>query len=93
VEPEFFAAMVNDRSASVDPVDADIYDEEDEEVDLDGFDDEAPVQRRGAGARVQNFRSDAATRVAAPAARPVPGSRVQREAQTSLIGSDSFEMP
>ncbi|TIW70034.1 MAG: cell division protein FtsK, partial [Mesorhizobium sp.] len=43
--------------------------------------------------KVQNFRSDAATRVAAPAARPVPGARVQREAQTSLIGSDTFEMP
>ncbi|TJX18774.1 MAG: cell division protein FtsK, partial [Mesorhizobium sp.] len=28
-----------------------------------------------------------------PAARPVPGARVQREAQTSLIGSDTFEMP
>ncbi|TPJ67479.1 DNA translocase FtsK [Mesorhizobium sp. B2-7-1] len=95
VEPEFFAAMVNDRSVSVDPADQDIFDEEDEDedVDLDDFDDEAPVQRRGAGAKVQNFRSDAATRVAAPAARPVPGSRVQREAQTSLIGSDTFEMP
>ncbi|TIM54366.1 DNA translocase FtsK, partial [Mesorhizobium sp.] len=44
-------------------------------------------------AKVQPFRSDAATRVAAPAPRPVPGARVQREAQTSLIGSEQFEMP
>ncbi|RWF16270.1 MAG: DNA translocase FtsK, partial [Mesorhizobium sp.] len=49
-----------------------------------------PVQRR---ANVRNFRSDAATRVEAPAPRPVQGARVQREAQTSLIGSGRFEMP
>ncbi|RWG94293.1 DNA translocase FtsK, partial [Mesorhizobium sp.] len=88
VEPEFFAAMVNDRSASVDPVDDNVFD--DEEADLDDFDDEEPVQRR---ANVRNFRSDAATRVEAPAPRPVQGARVQREAQTSLIGSGTFEMP
>lgn len=94
VEPEFFAAMVNDRSVSVDPDDDDVldagFDNGDEEVE---FDDE-PVQRRAApNAKVQNFRSDAATRVAAPAPRPAPGARVQREAQTSLIGSETFEMP
>ncbi|RUV83893.1 DNA translocase FtsK, partial [Mesorhizobium sp. M1A.F.Ca.IN.022.07.1.1] len=88
VEPEFFAAMVNDRSASVDPVDDNVFD--DEEADIDDFDDEEPVQRR---ANVRNFRSDAATRVEAPAPRPVQGARVQREAQTSLIGSGTFEMP
>ncbi|RWG17792.1 MAG: DNA translocase FtsK, partial [Mesorhizobium sp.] len=88
VEPEFFAAMVNDRSASVDPMDDNVFD--DEEADLDDFDDEEPVQRR---ANVRNFRSDAATRVEAPAPRPVQGARVQREAQTSLIGSGTFEMP
>jgi S-DNA-T family DNA segregation ATPase FtsK/SpoIIIE len=32
-------------------------------------------------------------RVAGPAARPLQGARVQREAQRSLIGSDEFEMP
>ncbi|MDG4883411.1 DNA translocase FtsK [Mesorhizobium sp. WSM4884] len=88
VEPEFFAAMVNDRSASVDPVDDDDFaDEEEEGID---FDDEQPAPRR---ANVRNFRSDAATRVEAPGPRPAPGSRAQREAQTSLIGSDKFEMP
>ncbi|CAN7201867.1 DNA translocase FtsK 4TM domain-containing protein [Mesorhizobium sp. LjNodule214] len=91
VEPEFFAAMVNDRSVSVDPDDDDVFDNDDD-ADMD-FDEE-PVQRRAAPtAKVQNFRSDAATRVEAPAPRPAPGARVQREAQTSLIGSETFEMP
>ncbi|TIQ01968.1 hypothetical protein, partial [Mesorhizobium sp.] len=66
-----------------------VFDEE-EEAELDDFDDERPVQRR---ANVRNFRSHAATRVEAPAPRPVQGARVQREAQTSLIGSGAFEMP
>ncbi|UCI08363.1 FtsK/SpoIIIE family DNA translocase [Mesorhizobium sp. B1-1-8] len=87
VEPEFFAALVNDRSVSVDPDDDDVFDSDEDK----NIDDE-PVPRRSA-ANVRNFRSDAATRVEAPAARPVPGARVQREAQTSLIGSDTFEMP
>jgi S-DNA-T family DNA segregation ATPase FtsK/SpoIIIE len=32
-------------------------------------------------------------RVAGPAPRPVQGSRVKREAQTSMLSSDEFEMP
>ncbi|MBN9272074.1 MAG: DNA translocase FtsK, partial [Mesorhizobium sp.] len=87
VEPEFFAAMVNDRSASLDPDDADVFDDED---DMDFAPEPSP---RASTAKVQQFRSDAATRVAAPSPRPAPGARVQREAQTSLIGSDHFEMP
>ncbi|SDA53376.1 DNA translocase FtsK [Mesorhizobium qingshengii] len=88
VEPEFFAAMVNDRSASLDPDDADVF-EADDDLDF-----EPASQRRAAPtARVQQIRSDAATRVEAPAPRPAPGARVQREAQTSLIGSEKFEMP
>ncbi|WP_027155916.1 DNA translocase FtsK [Mesorhizobium sp. WSM2561] len=86
VEPEFFAAMVNDRSASLD--DADVFDDDD---DMD-FAPE-PARSAAPNAKVQPFRSDAATRVAAPAPRPVPGARVQREAQSSLIGSEQFEMP
>ncbi len=86
VEPEFFAAMVNDRSASLDPDDADVFDD-----DMD-FAPE-PARSAAPNAKVQPFRSDAATRVAAPAPRPVPGARVQREAQSSLIGSEQFEMP
>ncbi|TIO08041.1 DNA translocase FtsK [Mesorhizobium sp.] len=90
VEPEFFAAMVNDRSASLDPDDADVFDDDD---DMDFAPELSGQQRAAPNAKVQNFRSDAATRVAAPAPRPVPGARVQREAQTSLIGSEKFEMP
>ena len=92
VEPEFFAAMVNDRGASLDPHDDDVFDDE----DMD-FMDEATAQPRTVqqdpDAQVRNFRSDVATRVEAPAPRPAQGVRVQREAQTSLIGSGTFEMP
>ena len=45
---------------------------------------------------VQNFRTPASARsarVANPAPRPAPGARLQREAQTSFIGSGRFEMP
>ncbi|AZO65445.1 DNA translocase FtsK [Mesorhizobium sp. M6A.T.Cr.TU.016.01.1.1] len=90
VEPEFFAALVNDRSASLDPDDADVFDED---HDMDFAPEPAGQRRAAPNAKVQPFRSDAATRVEAPAPRPVPGARVQREAQTSLIGSETFEMP
>ncbi|TIL71794.1 MAG: DNA translocase FtsK [Mesorhizobium sp.] len=89
VEPEFFAAMVNDRSASLDPDDADVFDND----DMDFAPEPAGQRSAAPNAKVQPFRSDAATRVAAPAPRPVPGARVQREAQSSLIGSEQFEMP
>ncbi|MER8768677.1 DNA translocase FtsK [Mesorhizobium sp. M0028] len=93
VEPEFFAAMVNDRSASIDPDDADVFDNDDNDDDMDFAPEPAGQRRAAPTAKVQNFRSDAATRVEAPAPRPAPGARVQREAQTSLIGSEKFEMP
>ncbi|MCA0276045.1 MAG: DNA translocase FtsK [Proteobacteria bacterium] len=86
VEPEFFAQMVQERGASIDPDDQDVF----------GDDDDFDMPQ--GGAQVQNFRTPASAgpasaRVAAPAPRPAPGARVQREAQTSLIGSDTFEMP
>ncbi|MEJ6785306.1 FtsK/SpoIIIE family DNA translocase [Aminobacter sp. Piv2-1] len=90
VEPEFFAQMVShDRSVSIDPDDQDVFGDEDDFDPVTG-------EIRSGGAQVQNFRSppgQASARVAGPAPRPVPGARVQREAQTSLIGSDKFEMP
>ena len=86
VEPEFFATMVSERGGP-----APQFDDEDED------DDEAPFsmepRRTPSGAVVQSFRSPAGSRVEAPAPRPAQGSRVQREAQSSLLGADSFEMP
>jgi len=43
--------------------------------------------------QVATSRPAESARVATPAPRPVQGVRVQREAQTSLIGSGAFEMP
>ncbi|GAA2827229.1 DNA translocase FtsK [Aminobacter aminovorans] len=92
VEPEFFAQMVaQERSVSIDPDDQDVFGDDDNDM--------PPVssERRAANAQVQNFRSpeagSPAARVAAPAPRPAPGARVQREAQTTLIGAETFEMP
>ncbi|OQM77252.1 DNA translocase FtsK [Manganibacter manganicus] len=88
VEPEFFAEPAHAGSATLDPRDADIFDDE--------FDASFDGEAAGGSAQapqVRQFRSDAATRVAAPPPRPTPGVRVQREAQTSLITSGGFEMP
>jgi len=89
VEPEFFAQMVSqDRQVSIAPDDQDVF----------GDDDDFDMPSLDGRAQVQNFRSPASAgpasaRVAAPAPRPAPGARVQREAQTTLIGADTFEMP
>ncbi|NGN42031.1 DNA translocase FtsK [Mesorhizobium sp. CGMCC 1.15528] len=90
VEPEFFAAMVSDGRVPHNELDDDVEAED----DLDFMPGET-AEPRSPAAQVQNFRTPAAAsaRVEAPAPRPVPGARVQREAQTSLIGSNSFEMP
>jgi S-DNA-T family DNA segregation ATPase FtsK/SpoIIIE len=104
VEPEFFAAMVKDRHPAVDPAvapfETDDFDNGDfGEADFDRDEDDydqpvmSPRAQAGSNTQVRNFRSDAATRVVAPAPRPTQGARVQREAQTSLIASSSFEMP
>jgi S-DNA-T family DNA segregation ATPase FtsK/SpoIIIE len=89
VEPEFFAAMVADggRAAAIEP-EANFDEEADFSAEIGG-------QRRPvtAATQVQNFRSPAVARVEGPAPRPLPGARVQREAQISMIGSNKFEMP
>ncbi|MGB3897003.1 MAG: DNA translocase FtsK [Mesorhizobium sp.] len=95
VEPEFFAAMVHERGAPAAAHEAEFLDEEEHE-DGQGVDFvPEPAERRRAApqASVQAFRSPAGTKIEAPAARPVQGGRVQREAQASLIGHDHFEMP
>ncbi|EXL10305.1 FtsK/SpoIIIE family DNA translocase [Aquamicrobium defluvii] len=89
VEPEFFAEMVRQRAPSLDPQDRDVFDDVD-----DGafYPDGQPVPSHDGNA--PHLRSpEGPARVTAPASRPAPGARVQREAQTSLIGSGSFEMP
>ncbi|MFI0842701.1 DNA translocase FtsK 4TM domain-containing protein [Mesorhizobium sp. IMUNJ 23232] len=98
VEPEFFAAMVSadSRVPHVQPVDDDAFDDEEEDLQ--------PVRQaaRAQPTHVQQYRSNPSgapvaptmpSRVEAPAPRPTPGARVQREAQTSMIGADTFEMP
>ena len=81
IEPEFFAPT--DRGHPV-PADRDTFHDDESRQDQEGRTE----------ARVQTFRSPTgAARVDAPAPRPAPGARIQREAQTSLIGSLNFEMP
>ncbi len=102
VEPEFFAAMVAD-SRSMLPQAAVLEDNFDDEEDDDAFMAPAPAERRQVQpTHVQHYRSTPSGapvaptmpgRVENPAPPPAPGARVQREAQTTLIGSDSFEMP
>ena len=96
VEPGFEAAPsvdneppfdIDESAARAAPAYAD---DDDEDFDDDMIIQPTPV--RGT-AQVRHFRSDAATRVEAPAPRPQQGARVQREAQRSLIGQDDFEMP
>ncbi|WP_457939603.1 DNA translocase FtsK [Mesorhizobium sp. 10J20-29] len=81
IEPEFRDA---DDDGMIMPVEHDSFDD-----DGDFLQDDAPAE-----VRVQPYRTPAgAARVDGPAPRPVPGARVQREAQTSLIKASDFEMP
>jgi S-DNA-T family DNA segregation ATPase FtsK/SpoIIIE len=96
VEPGFDAAPLLDDEPPFDigPVSrqpATLPDDSDD--DDDDFDDVVIRPSPEREAQVRHFRSDAATRVEAPAPRPQEGARVRREAQSSLIGADTFEMP
>ncbi|MDQ6434055.1 DNA translocase FtsK [Mesorhizobium sp. LHD-90] len=102
VEPEFFAAMVADSRVPQMLPAAD--DEDDDEAYAEAEEDVQPVRStpRAQPTHVQSYRSNPSgapvaptmpSRVEAPAPRPAPGARVQREAQTSMIGADNFEMP
>ncbi|MDH6231474.1 S-DNA-T family DNA segregation ATPase FtsK/SpoIIIE [Mesorhizobium soli] len=97
VEPEFFASMVAEGRNAAGRRD---IDEDEDEDELDFVPDGIIADPAPRPTKVQNFRSPAGTpavapsaRVESPAPRPVQGGRVQREAQTSLIGSNAFEMP
>jgi S-DNA-T family DNA segregation ATPase FtsK/SpoIIIE len=67
------------------------------QADEDDFDDDMvimPTPLRGpAGEPVAARPAQPVGRIDTPAPRPQPGARVQREAQTSLIGNDSFDLP
>jgi S-DNA-T family DNA segregation ATPase FtsK/SpoIIIE len=60
-----------------------------------GYDDEDDFDPLPPQRQMQTGRPavQPAARVEAPAPRPVPGARVRREAQSSLIQGDEFEMP
>jgi S-DNA-T family DNA segregation ATPase FtsK/SpoIIIE len=88
IEPGFGSAPSLDDEPPFDIDARGAYEEYD-----DGFDDDMVIRPTPEGTQVRQFRSDAATRVEAPAPRPQQGARVQREAQRSLIGPDAFEMP
>jgi S-DNA-T family DNA segregation ATPase FtsK/SpoIIIE len=69
------------------------------DVELDDFDfAEGEAVTAGGAPAVRSTRGGVPAgatgpRIESPAARPVPGARVTREAQTSLLASDTFEMP
>jgi len=96
VEPEFFAQMVAERRVEPNGYDdvGDNSDDYDDETDPSAFGDGIAIPPPNAS--VQQFRTPASARSARvdnPAPRPAPGGRIQREAQTSFIGSGKFEMP
>ncbi|MGB3539054.1 MAG: DNA translocase FtsK [Mesorhizobium sp.] len=98
VEPEFFAAMVHERGVPLAPDDADFFedhahDDHDYDDDMDFAPEPSARKPAAPNANVQAFRSPTGAKIEAPAARPAQGTRIQREAQTSLIGHDHFEMP
>jgi DNA segregation ATPase FtsK/SpoIIIE, S-DNA-T family len=97
-EPPF---DMSDRAPSIDPPSAwdephadAAFDDEDDDFDPNMVIERTPERPSQAQAPVvRHFRSDAATRVEAPAARPQPGARVRREAQPSMITDEQFDLP
>jgi S-DNA-T family DNA segregation ATPase FtsK/SpoIIIE len=87
------------RGARVEPEFSSFGGASDDEIELADFDlddDEMPAPAgRPAVLATRSGGPAGATgpRIEGPAARPVPGARVTREAQTSLLASDTFEMP
>ncbi|MDP3895316.1 MAG: DNA translocase FtsK 4TM domain-containing protein, partial [Mesorhizobium sp.] len=66
--------------------------DDDDEAPFDVDDDEMPSGQPAARTAGDAQRASQ-TRVDAPAPRPVPGARIKREAQTSMLAADHFEMP
>ena len=91
VEPEFFAQMASqERTVLIDPYDQDVFGDDDKNM---------PAElHRGANAQVQNFRSpangaQATARAEALSPQHAPCARIQCDAQTALIDTETFEMP
>ncbi|WP_311031180.1 FtsK/SpoIIIE family DNA translocase [Mesorhizobium koreense] len=82
VEPEF-----SSLGGTPDDIELADFDIDDEEDTLSADRPAVQATRSGGPAGATGPRIDN------PAARPVPGARVMREAQTSLLSSDTFEMP
>ncbi|MGN6768254.1 MAG: DNA translocase FtsK [Rhizobiaceae bacterium] len=97
VDPEPRPGMA--RGARVEPEFSSFGGAPDEDIDLADFDiDDEDAPMPAGRPAVQATRSGGPAgatgpRIEGPAARPVPGARVTREAQTSLLASDTFEMP
>ena len=85
IEPDFAQTVVREPVLQMDPFD--------DEAEDDDILPATEMARRLVPGNAAASAPGAAARVAAPAPRPAPGARVQREAQTSLIKSDEFEMP
>ncbi|MGN6465240.1 MAG: DNA translocase FtsK 4TM domain-containing protein, partial [Rhizobiaceae bacterium] len=95
VDPEPRVGMA--RTARVEPQFDSLGGRVADAVELDDFDlddDEAPMPATSVQATRSGGPAGAAgPQIEGPAARPIPGTRVVREAQTSLLSSDTFEMP
>ncbi len=85
IEPDFAQTVVREPVLQMDPFD--------DEAEDDDILPATEMARRLVPGNAAASAPGAAARVAAPAPRPAPGARVQREAQTSLIKSGEFEMP
>ena len=90
IEPGFNSTPGRERAEPVFEAPEDVYDDAPFDTDFE-MDEPAPV--RQTPTQVMQ-RAAPAARVDAPAPRPQPGARVQREAQTSFIqNAGAFEMP
>ncbi len=96
VEPSLEGAPARPVGRSIvspPPMSTGSFDDEDDDFDLDDMPRPAGILpdsgARGASARA----SGASARVVAPAARPKPGARVDRDAQGSLLRPEGFQLP
>ena len=96
VEPSLEGAPARPVGRSIvspPPMSTGSFDDEDDDFDLDDMPRPAGILpdsgARGASART----SGASARVVAPAARPKPGARVDRDAQGSLLRPEGFQLP